>query len=191
MQGVEEHGKVVEEHGKVHRKIIKVGPWGGQGGSPWDDGSFDGVCKITLVYDRCIDSIRVEYDKNGKLVMAGKHGGDGGNRTTHIKFQYPEEFITEVSGHYCPVVHGGTPVIRSLKFTTNMRTYGPYGVEEGTPFSCPMDGGLIVGFKGRNGWYLDSIEFRLSRLYSSSNLLDAIKQRICGCLKRPKMASVA
>ncbi|KAL4194510.1 hypothetical protein AMTRI_Chr05g59680 [Amborella trichopoda] len=184
----------VEEHGKVHRKIIKIGPWGGQGGSPWDDGSFDGVSQITLVYDRCIDSIRVEYDKNGKLVMAEKHGGDGGNHTAHIKLQYPEEFITEVSGHYCPVVHGGTPVIRSLKFITSKRTYGPYGVEEGTPFSFLMDGGLIVGFKGRNGWYLDAIEFRLSRLSSSSNLFDAIQQKIkkiWASHKRLKKASVA
>ncbi|XP_006853911.2 jacalin-related lectin 19 [Amborella trichopoda] len=182
-----------EERERTSRKTIKVGPWGGHGGSPWDDGSFNGVRQITLVYDRCIDSIRVEYDKNGKLVMAEKHGGDGGNRTAHIKFQYPEEFITGVSGHYSPMVHSGTPVIRSLKFATNRKTYGPYGVEEGTPFSFPMDGGHIVGFKGRSGWYLDAIGFRLSRLHSSSNLFDAIQRKIqkaWASHKRPTKASV-
>ena len=68
-----------------------------------------------------------------------------------------------MSGHYCPVVHGGSPVIRSLTFKSNKRTFGPFGIEEGTPFTFSMDGGLIVGFNGRCGWYLDAIGFRLSR----------------------------
>eukprot|EP00262_Sarcandra_glabra_P006765 TRINITY_DN1929_c0_g1_i1.p1 TRINITY_DN1929_c0_g1~~TRINITY_DN1929_c0_g1_i1.p1 ORF type:complete len:219 (-),score=31.38 TRINITY_DN1929_c0_g1_i1:233-832(-) len=159
------------------RKTIKVGPWGGNGGSTWDDGSYTGVREITLVYDRCIDSIRVEYDKRGKPVLAEKHGGNGGNRTAHIKFLYPEEFLTTVSGHYSPVVNGGTPVIRSLTLKSNQRTFGPFGVEEGTPFSFPMDGGLIVGFRGRSGWYLDAIGFRLSRVHTS-NLFEMVHQKL-------------
>ncbi|KAF5204049.1 Jacalin-related lectin [Thalictrum thalictroides] len=149
------------------RKTITVGTWGGTGGSNWDDGSYTGVRSITLVYDRCIDSIRVEYDKNGKPVLAEKHGGTGGSQTTTIQLQYPEEFLTSVSGHYCPVVHGGSAVIRSLTFKSNRRSFGPFGVQEGTPFSFPMDGGLIVGFKGRSGWYLDAIGFSLSRVHTS------------------------
>ncbi|OVA11734.1 Mannose-binding lectin [Macleaya cordata] len=65
----------------VGRRTIKVGLWGGHGGTSWDDGSFNGVREITLVYDRCIDSIRVKYDKNGKPVQGEKHGGNGGHRT--------------------------------------------------------------------------------------------------------------
>ncbi|PIA42852.1 hypothetical protein AQUCO_02000358v1 [Aquilegia coerulea] len=149
------------------KKTITVGPWGGTGGSNWDDGSYTGVRSITLVYDRCIDSIRVEYDKNGKPVLAEKHGGNGGTQTTNIRLQFPEEFLTTVSGHFCPVVHGGSAVIRSLTFKSNRRSFGPFGVQEGTPFSFPMDGGLIVGFKGRSGWYLDAIGFRLSRVHTS------------------------
>ncbi|CAL5439560.1 unnamed protein product [Camellia sinensis] len=70
---------------------IVVGPWGGNGGNYWDDGSYSGVREITLAYDRCIDSIRVVYDKNGKPVAAEQHGGVGGTRTAEIKLQYPEE----------------------------------------------------------------------------------------------------
>ncbi|THG15010.1 hypothetical protein TEA_013916 [Camellia sinensis var. sinensis] len=146
---------------------IVVGPWGGNGGNYWDDGSYSGVREITLAYDRCIDSIRVVYDKNGKPVAAEQHGGVGGTRTAEIKLQYPEEFLTSVSGHYCPVVYGGSPVIRSLTFKSNRRSYGPFGVEEGTPFSFSMDGGVMVGFKGRSGWYVDAIGFRLSRAQST------------------------
>ncbi|XVF29547.1 hypothetical protein REPUB_Repub15cG0130700 [Reevesia pubescens] len=145
---------------------VVVGPWGGNGGAAWDDGTYHGVREITLVYDLCIDSIRVIYDKNGKPVTAEKHGGMGGNKIVEIKLKFPEEFLISVSGHYCPMVHGGSPVIRSLTFKSNRRTFGPYGVEEGTPFTFTEEGGLIAGFNGRSGWHLDSIGFRLCRVQS-------------------------
>ncbi|KAL6972741.1 Jacalin-related lectin 19 [Sarracenia purpurea var. burkii] len=143
---------------------IVVGPWGGNGGSHWDDGIYSGVREIIVVFDRCIDSIRVVYDKKGVPVTAEKHGGGGGSRTAHIKLQYPEEFLTSVSGHYCPVVSGGNSVIRSLTFKTNQKTFGPYGVEEGTPFSFSTDGAQIAGFKGRSGWFVDALGFHLSHV---------------------------
>jgi hypothetical protein len=62
-----------------------------------------------------------------------------------------------VSGHYAPIAHGGSPVIRSLAFRTNLRAYGPFGAAEGTPFSFPVVGGVIVGFYGRSGWQLDAV----------------------------------
>ena len=82
-----------------------------------------------------------------------------------------------MSGHYCPVVFGGSPVIRSLTLKSNRRKFGPYGVEEGTPFSFSTDGGLIVGFKGRSGWYLDSLGFRLSRV-QTTNLYQKVQQKL-------------
>lgn len=61
-----------------------VGPWGGNGGSNWDDGSFNGVREIKLMYGRCIDSIRVVYDRNGRPVAAEKRGGGGGTKTAEV-----------------------------------------------------------------------------------------------------------
>ncbi|CAK9174521.1 unnamed protein product [Ilex paraguariensis] len=161
----------------VKKKSIIVGTWGGNGGTNWDDGIYSGVREITLVYDRCIDSIRLVYDKNGKPVSSEKHGGVGGSKTAEIKLQFPEEFLTSMSGHYCPVVHGGSPVIRSLTFKSNRRTFGPFGVEEGIPFSFSMDGGKIVGFMGRSGWYLDAIGFRLSRV-QTPRLFQRVQQKL-------------
>ncbi|KAL5757636.1 hypothetical protein ACOSP7_020247 [Xanthoceras sorbifolium] len=152
---------------KKNKNSIVVGPWGGNGGTIWDDGTYHGVRQITIVYDRCIDSMSVVYDKNRKPVTSDKHGGVGGNRTAEIKLQFPEEFLVSVSGYYCPVVYGGSPVVRSLTFKSNKRTFGPYGVEEGIPFTFSMDGGLVVGFKGRSGWYLDAIGFHLSKKQST------------------------
>lgn len=93
-----------------------------------------------------------------------------------IKLQFPEEFLTTVSGRYSPVVPGGGPVIRSLTFKSNRRTFGPYGVEEGTPFSFPMEGGQIVGFKGKCGWYLDAIGFHISKA-KSQKVMQKVQQR--------------
>ncbi|XP_015572833.1 jacalin-related lectin 19 [Ricinus communis] len=152
------------------KKSLLVGPWGGNGGSTWDDGVFNGVREITIVYDHCIDSIKVVYDKNGKAVATEKHGGVGGTKRTEIKLQYPEEYLVSASGNYCPVVYGGSPVIRSITFKSNRRTFGPFGIEEGTPFTLSMDGRRVVGFTGRSGWYLDAIGFRLSPSQSTKLL---------------------
>ena len=61
-----------------------MGPWGGNGGNSWDDGTFTGVREIKLVYGHCIDSIQVVYDRNGKPLTAKKHGGVGGNKTAEV-----------------------------------------------------------------------------------------------------------
>ncbi|VVA95113.1 unnamed protein product [Arabis nemorensis] len=173
---------------------VFVGPWGGNGGTAWDDGIYHGVREIKLVYDHCIDSISVVYDKNGKPVRSVKHGGQGGNKTseacssltlnsvslsslTLIKLQYPDEYLIGVNGYYCPVVHSGTPVIRSMTFKSNKEVYGPYGIEQGTPFTFSVNGGRIVGMNGRSGWYLDSIGFHLSRP-KSTKMVHKLRKKI-------------
>ncbi|XP_076907321.1 jacalin-related lectin 19-like [Bidens hawaiensis] len=169
-----------------------LGPWGGHGGVEWNDGVHTGVREITLVYGSCVDSIRVTYDNNGKPFLADKHGGFGGMKSAQvntcslnflIKLQYPAEIFASVSGHYCRVVYGGSPVIRSLTFKTNKRTFGPsttfktnkrtfgpFGVEEGTSFNLLTNGDHIVGFTGRSGWFLDSLGFYLSTPKPNQNL---------------------
>ncbi|KAL8244148.1 hypothetical protein R6Q59_010406 [Mikania micrantha] len=122
-----------------------LAPWGGNGGHEWDDVVHNGVKEITLVYGRCIHSIQLTYDNNGKHFLAEKHGGIGGTKSAQIKLQFLDEILISVNGHYCPVVYGGSPVIRSLTFKTNKRILGPFGVEEGTPFNFMTNGGHIVG----------------------------------------------
>uniref|UniRef100_A0A7N2R7S9 Jacalin-type lectin domain-containing protein n=1 Tax=Quercus lobata TaxID=97700 RepID=A0A7N2R7S9_QUELO len=60
--------------------------------------------------------------------------------------------------HQCTVaVYSNYTVIHSLCFYTNKTEYGLYGSEKGTPFSLPMEDGVIVGFHGRAGQYVDAI----------------------------------
>ncbi|CAN6573430.1 hypothetical protein FF1_046416 [Malus domestica] len=165
------------------RKIMEVGPWGGNGGTPWDDGIYNGVREITLVYGECIDSITVVYDKNGKPFKAEMHGGHGGTQTAEIKLLYPDEYIVSVTGHYCTMVDAGiySPIIRSLKFQSNRRTFGPFGRDQGTPFTYTLDGGKIVGLKGRDGLYIDAIGFHVSP--APARLSDRVQKsfRRLGC----------
>jgi hypothetical protein len=77
--------------------------------------------------------------------------------TLQVKLDYPDEFLTSIHGHYGSLNEWGPVFVRSLTFESNMRTYGPFGVEQGTCFSFPMTGGKIVGFHGKCGWYLDAI----------------------------------
>ena len=64
----------------VQGKPASVGPWGGQGGHAWDDGMFTTVRQINIAHGSSIDSIQVEYDKNGSSFWSEKHGGNGGSK---------------------------------------------------------------------------------------------------------------
>ncbi|EXB77322.1 hypothetical protein L484_010147 [Morus notabilis] len=81
-----------------------------------------------------------------------------------IELQFPNEYLVNVSGIVNNVAGASpTPVIQSLTFETNLRTYGPYGHKQGgTAFSLPIKKGLIVGFSGRTGELLDAIGLNLS-----------------------------
>ncbi|KAK7387238.1 hypothetical protein VNO78_27873 [Psophocarpus tetragonolobus] len=142
-------------------KPVSVGPWGGSGGYRWDDGVYSTVRQLVIVHGEGIDSIQIEYDKQGTSIWSLKYGGSGGYRTDKIKLDYPDEFLTSVDGYYGSLSQWGPIFIRSLSFESNKKLYGPFGVENGTYFSLPMTGGKIVGFHGRYGWRLDAIGVNL------------------------------
>ncbi|CAN6346260.1 unnamed protein product [Urochloa humidicola] len=144
---------------------IVVGPWGGTGGYPWDDGVYSTIRQIVITHGAAIDSIRIEYDLKGRSVWSEMHGGtDGGSETDKVKLDFPDEVLVSVSGHYGSVC--GTPVIiRSLTFQSNSSKYGPFGTEDGTPFSLPVSSGKVIGFHGRSGSYLNSIGFYLKQVH--------------------------
>jgi hypothetical protein len=53
------------------------GPWGGSGGTMFDDGMYTGVWQINLTRAVGITSIKVLYDRNGQAVWGNKHGFSG------------------------------------------------------------------------------------------------------------------
>lgn len=61
------------------------GPWGGQGGKPWDDGVYSGIKQIFVTRGNdAISSLQVEYDRNGQSVWSVKHGGNNGVFTHRV-----------------------------------------------------------------------------------------------------------
>uniref|UniRef100_A0A2P2ISF5 Jacalin-related lectin 3 n=1 Tax=Rhizophora mucronata TaxID=61149 RepID=A0A2P2ISF5_RHIMU len=57
-------------------RIYKVlGPWGGGGGQPWDDGIVSGIKRIFLSKGQAIYRVQIEYDRNGQSVWSVRHGG--------------------------------------------------------------------------------------------------------------------
>ncbi|GMN66374.1 hypothetical protein TIFTF001_035446 [Ficus carica] len=141
--------------------IAKVGPWGGSGGRAWDDKSHTGINTIYLSHGDCIGSFQVIYRNQGSQPIIGvKHqcGADGFKDET-IGLGVGE-VIVKVSGYFGSARQH--TVVRSLTFTTNRRTYGPYGKQEGEHFDFPIQRGVIVGFFGATGDVLDSIGFHLS-----------------------------
>ncbi|KAK7301735.1 hypothetical protein RJT34_12607 [Clitoria ternatea] len=135
------------------------GPWGGDGGRPWDDGVFSGIKQIYLTKaPEGICSIQIEYDRNKQSVWSVKHGGDGGNTMHRIKLEYPHEVLTCISGYCGPITADEPPIIiKSLTFYTSRGQYGPFGDEVGKYFTSTITEGKIVGLHGRSSMYLDAI----------------------------------
>ncbi|TVU17892.1 hypothetical protein EJB05_33953, partial [Eragrostis curvula] len=138
--------------------LVKIGPWGSH-----DDGNQRDINvaphRLDSIVIRCgaaIDAISFTYAGiDGTPHTAGSWGGSGGEQHK-VKFA-DTEGVTEVSGTYGS--YGDCAcIIRSLTFVTNVRRHGPFGEsDKGTPFSIPVqNGGRVVGFFGRSGWFLDA-----------------------------------
>lgn len=75
-----------------------------------------------------------------------------------IKFDYPNEVLSSISGYVSSVtLDGKNKVIKSLTLHSTRGKYGPFGEELGTYFTSATTEGKVVGFHGRSGLYLDAI----------------------------------
>lgn len=74
-------------YGVVKEPIpIGPGPWGGDGGKPWDDGVYTGVKQIYITRGDFIGSVQIEYDRSGQSIWSTKHGNGG--QITHRVHQF-------------------------------------------------------------------------------------------------------
>ncbi|KAF6149776.1 hypothetical protein GIB67_017509 [Kingdonia uniflora] len=119
---------------------------------------------MMIGYGPKINSIQTEYDREGSSVWSGKHGGVGSAKVDKVKLDFPHEYLMTVSGYYGSIKSKDTIFILSLTLQTNKQKYGPFRTNQGTYFSLPTTGGMIVGFHGSSGWYLDSIGVYLKPL---------------------------
>ncbi|KAM7465398.1 hypothetical protein LguiB_012960 [Lonicera macranthoides] len=135
-------------------QIIPIGPFGGQGGDLWDDGTHTAIVKLIIYSSKVIESIQIEYDDNGQLKCSDTHGKEKGVKHT-VALDYPSEFLVSVSG-YIDKFHSMI-IFHSLTFQSNKRTYGPFGREKGKCIKFPSSGHKILGFFGKSGHHLDCL----------------------------------
>ncbi|KAG6785732.1 hypothetical protein POTOM_007313 [Populus tomentosa] len=139
------------------KQAVSHGTWGGNGGNIFDDRVYTGVREVHLTRYGGVVSIRVCYDLNGQATWGSKNKGSGGIRLDKIAFDYSSEILTHITGYYGSTMLRGPTIVKSLTFYTNKRKYGPFGDEQGISFSSGFNNGVIVGFHGRKGWFIDSI----------------------------------
>ncbi|CAN0906601.1 Jacalin-related lectin 3 [Linum grandiflorum] len=174
---LEKASKIREQPAKITEGYLKHGPWGGQGGSAFDDGIYSGIRQIYVSRNVGIVYLRAQYDRDGQPVWGSRHGGTGGFKTDKIVFDYPQEILTHITGTYGPLMHMGPNIVKSLTFFTNKGKHGPFGEEHGPSFFTKVNEGRIVGFHGREGLFLDAIGVHVKEgivMQPKSHLSDAI-----------------
>ncbi|CAL9166725.1 protein GOS9-like [Musa acuminata AAA Group] len=131
---------------------IKVGAWGGNGGSAFDMGPAYRIISVKIFSGDVVDAVDVTFTYYGKTET--RHfGGRGG--TPHEIVLQEGEYLVGMAGEFGN--YHGVVVVGKLGFSTNKKSYGPFGNTGGTPFSLPIAAGKISGFFGRGGDFIDAI----------------------------------
>ncbi|XP_010493719.1 PREDICTED: myrosinase-binding protein 2-like isoform X2 [Camelina sativa] len=173
----ENGGKLIGFYGRSGQAIDAIGAYfplvpepektvvvGGNMGSVFDDGVFDGVKKIIVGKDiDCVSYIKIEYEKDSKVEIR-EHGMIRGE-LKEFDVDYPNEFITSVGGSYDHVSRYNTVLIKSLVFETSTgRTSPIFGETDssGKPVGKEFIfegkyGKNLLGFHGRSGQAIDAI----------------------------------
>ncbi|OIT33046.1 agglutinin, partial [Nicotiana attenuata] len=165
---------------------ILVEPWGGTNGSEWNYKLKYPIKEILIAHGEVIDSIIFRTIGEEGIINSPKFGGSGGDKRLEVTIENaPREYLIGINGtlgHYA-----GNLVVKSLCFTTNLKTYAPFGTKasDGTKFSLVMkEGGAIVGFHGRSSWYLDAIGVYLQQVTTFTQVEKVVP-------KKPKIEETA
>ncbi|OEL16101.1 hypothetical protein BAE44_0022881 [Dichanthelium oligosanthes] len=165
------NGNIIEltVHGfcPVLLKPYKAGPWGTDtAGEPYDikGTPLRLVESITVSHGDIVDAIEFSYiDQDGEKHKE-KMGGNSGSATTFTL--RPSEYVIEVSGSIGSW-QNVEAAIGTIKFVTNMASYGPYGLgtnATGSYSARAEDGYNIAGFFGRSGRFVNKLGFYMQPL---------------------------
>ena len=142
------------------------------GGDPFDDGAYavvphvTGIDSLLIRHGDSIDGIQVVYAlENGQNITSAYHGGRGGN--VDLIQLADGEYIARIEGERRSGDTSVTQYLTSITLYTRnvqdaaVKVYGPFGNANGhegdhVPFNLA---GVVVGFYGRSGTYLDAIGF--------------------------------
>ncbi|KAF8044459.1 hypothetical protein N665_11303s0001, partial [Sinapis alba] len=123
---------------------------GGNGGSAWDDGAFDGVRKILVGRGgKFVSYVRFEYAK-GQGMVPHAHGK---------RQEVPQEFVVDYPNEHITSVEGTIDgYLTSLRFKTSKgRTSPAFGNVVGSKFVFEEKDFKLVGVCGRSGDAIDAL----------------------------------
>ncbi|CAN6827562.1 unnamed protein product [Brassica oleracea var. botrytis] len=157
-------GKLLGFHGRSGQALDAIGAHffavksplkhfnlqGGNGGSAWDDGAFDGVRKILVGRGgKFVSYVRFEYAK-GRGMVPHAHGK---------RQEVPQEFVVDYPNEHITVVEGTIDgYLTSLRFKTSKgRTSPAFGNVVGRKFVLGEKDFKLVGFCGRSGDAIDAL----------------------------------
>jgi jacalin-like lectin domain-containing protein len=135
-------------------------PTGAGGGDPFDDTTLSstpivGIQSLIIRSGRYVDSIQATYLlADGTVLTAPAHGGSGGN-PSRINLAAGETIIG-ISGRAGTLLDQISITTRNVAGTSKI--YGPYGGGGGNDFVLD---GVVTGFMGRSGEYVDALAFYL------------------------------
>jgi hypothetical protein len=134
--------------------MAAIGPFGGGGGSAFEDGPASQVRSVIVRSGAYVDSITFLYADGSTKV----HGGQGGGPPQRLDLN-AGEFLAGVEGAY-------EPYLMYLFFTTSQgRSFGPFGGGGGNGFMLtPIPGYAITSFFGRSGSYVDALGFYIQQV---------------------------
>ena len=91
------------------------------------------------------------------------------------------------------VTYAEFPGIGSLCFETNLKKYGPFGHTDGTPFEFSVKDGVIAGFYGRFGIYINTIGVYVKRsaeLFRPSSQVQTVTPKVRLSLFSPSYVNI-
>ncbi|CAN8303103.1 unnamed protein product [Cochlearia groenlandica] len=138
---------------------------GGNGGSVWDDGAYDGVRRINVsLGGRFVAYCRFEYARGERMVPHAH--GKLQNHPQPIAINHPDEYLESVEGWY-----DSSNIIQGIKFQTNKKTSDDIGYVfdgDGRQFSLKVKDKKIIGFHGFADSNLNSLGAYFVPISSSS-----------------------
>ncbi|CAH2036445.1 unnamed protein product [Thlaspi arvense] len=157
-------GRLLGFHGRSGQALDSIGAYffapnpplklfnreGGNGGSAWDDGAYDGVRKILVGRGgKFVSYVRFEYAK-GETMVPHAHGK---------RQEVPQEFVVDYPTEHITVVEGTIDgYLTSLRFKTSKgRTSPAFGNVVGRKFVFDERDFMLVGFCGRSGDAIDAL----------------------------------
>ncbi|KAL5839915.1 hypothetical protein ACOSQ4_012523 [Xanthoceras sorbifolium] len=81
------------------KNLQKEGPWGSQQeGTAWSYTPTGPIIEIDIWYDYIFNSITFKSINEGTVETSGKFGGGGGKRQDIISLEWPDEYLTAITG---------------------------------------------------------------------------------------------